>query len=125
MTSNVNIEAETLKTHIDEQANLVRQLKSNSTSTKVCHKKAIIALINMIVYFLSFFKEEITAAVEGLLKLKEQYKALTGNDAPSSGAAPPRKEKEKKPASAPAPVKKAENDHSSSANHTDVKKETK
>jgi hypothetical protein len=52
--------------------------------------------------------------------LKEQYKTLTGTDAPSSGAAPARKEKEKKPA-----AKKPENEQASSAAHTDTKKQTR
>lgn len=43
-------------------------------------------------------KDEVNGAVQELLKLKEQYKTLTGQDVPSSGAAPARKEKEKKPA---------------------------
>lgn len=66
-------------------------------------------------------KDEITAAVDVLKSLKEQYKKLTGNDAPSSGAAPARKEKEKKPAS----VKKPETEQASGASQTDAKKQTK
>jgi len=52
--------------------------------------------------------------------LKEQYKTLTGHDVPSSGAAPARKEKEKKPA-----AKQSENEQASGTSHTDLKKQTK
>ncbi|CAF2308483.1 unnamed protein product [Rotaria sp. Silwood2] len=98
MTSKENLDSETLKSRIDEQGNLVRDLKSNPNSSK----------------------EEITVAVEQLKKLKEQYKTLTGTDAPSSGTAAPRKEKEKKPA-----AKKSEHEQNSASAHTDLKKETK
>ena len=47
--------------------------------------------------FICTFQAEIDAAVAELLKLKEEYKKLTGTDAPSSGSGPARKEKEKKP----------------------------
>ncbi len=77
-----------------------------------------------------FSKDEVAAAVQELLKLKEQYKTLTGQDVPSSGAAPARKEKEKKPASAAAAAatttKKNENEQASaSAGGADPKKQTK
>jgi hypothetical protein len=54
------------------------------------------------------------------LKLKEEYKKLTGTDAPSTGAAPARKEKEKKPA-----AKAAESDKAAAASSGDGKKQTK
>jgi hypothetical protein len=53
--------------------------------------------------------------------LKEQYKTLTGSDAPSSGAAPVRKEKEKKLTA----VKNPETEHASGASQADSKKQTK
>jgi hypothetical protein len=52
--------------------------------------------------------------------LKEQYKTLTGQDAPSTGAAAPRKEKEKKPNE-----KKPEKEQASGTSHPDLKKQTK
>ncbi|CAF4735234.1 unnamed protein product, partial [Rotaria magnacalcarata] len=53
-----NIDVETLKSRIEEQANFVRNLKTDTHSSK----------------------EEVTAAIDQLLKLKEQYKTLTGAD---------------------------------------------
>lgn len=58
--------------------------------------------------------------MQELLKLKEQYKTLTGSDVPSTGGAAPRKEKEKKPAAKP-----AEADHAAASGATDLKKQTK
>ena len=65
-------------------------------------------------------QDEVKAAVDLLLKLKEEYKTLTGQDPTTSAA--PRKEKEKKPA-----AKKEEAVAQSTANagHGDSKKETK
>jgi hypothetical protein len=77
-------------------------------------------VIIMLAFFNFLFKDEVTAAVQELLKLKEQYKTLTGQDVPSTGAAPARKEKEKKPA-----AKKPENEQASATSHTDLKKQTK
>jgi hypothetical protein len=74
-------------------------------------------------HLFSYIKDDVTAAVQELLKLKEQYKTLTGTDAPSSGAAPVRKEKEKKIS---AVVKKPESEHASAASvNPDLKKQTK
>lgn len=72
-------------------------------------------------------KDEVNAAVQELLKLKEQYKTLTGQDVPSSGAAPARKEKEKKPATTTAATaKKPDNEQGAGATASaDSKKETK
>ena len=56
------------------------------------------------------------------MKLKEQYKTLTGQEYQSTGAAP-RKEKEKKPAAAAATTKKNENEQASAG--ADHKKQTK
>ncbi len=114
MSSNENSDIETLKSRIDEQANLVRKLKSDTNNNKVQNNNIFI----LFVYFL--FKDDVTAAVQELLKLKEQYKTLTGTDVPSSGAAPVRKEKEKKPA-----AKQPEKEQASAASHTDLKKQTK
>jgi len=72
-------------------------------------------------FFIFLFKDDVTAAVQELLKLKEQYKTLTGTDVPSSGAAPVRKEKEKKPAAKQPETEQA----SAAAAHTDLKKQTK
>ena len=55
-----------------------------------------------------------------LLKLKEDFKKLTGADAPASGGATARKKEEKKPA-----VKKVEQEHATGGGHTDGKKQTK
>lgn len=41
MASNENIDAEALKSRVDEQANLVRKLKSDSSSNKVGHKNIV------------------------------------------------------------------------------------
>ena len=70
------------------------------------------------------FKDEVTAAVQELLKLKEQYKSLTGTDVPSTGAAPARKEKEKKPAAATA-ANSADNEQAAGSGSSDMKKQTK
>jgi len=91
-------EGEKLAEKITQQGDKVRELKANK----------------------SVSKEEVTAAVEVLKTLKEQYKTLTGTDAPSSGAAPARKEKEKKPA-----VIKTDHEQASGASHADLKKQTK
>jgi hypothetical protein len=124
MASNENLDVESLKAHIDEQANLVRKLKSTPNPNKVRYENS---LNNLFSIFLS--KDEVTAAVQQLLKLKEEYKTLTGQDVPSSGAAPVRKEKEKKPAAAPATAagtKKNENEQASAGTGaTDSKKQTK
>ncbi|CAF3909894.1 unnamed protein product [Adineta steineri] len=114
MTSNNSSDIENLKSRIDEQGNLVRKLKSDANPNK----------------------DEVTAAVQELLKLKEQYKTLTGSDVPSSGAAPARKEKEKKPAAVvtkqsekekkpAAAAKQSENEQTSASGQTDLKKQTK
>lgn len=74
----------------------------------------------------SLLKDEVNAAVQELLKLKEQYKTLTGQDVPSSGAAAPRKEKEKKSATPAAAPKKTDNEQAAGATGSgDSKKETK
>jgi bifunctional glutamyl/prolyl-tRNA synthetase len=121
MASNENLDVESLKARIDEQANLVRKLKSTPNPNKVRYENS---LNNLFSIFLS--KDEVTAAVQQLLKLKEEYKTLTGQDVPSSGAAPVRKEKEKKPAAAAAATKKNENEQASAGTGaTDSKKQTK
>ena len=58
--------------------------------------------------------------MQQLLKLKEEYKTLTGTDVPSTGGAPARKEKEKKPA-----AKKAEVAPTAASASADAKKQTK
>lgn len=90
-------EAEQLAEKITQQGNKVRDLKQNKSTPA----------------------DEVTAAVQLLLKLKEEYKTLTGQDVPSTGAA--RKEKEKKPAA------KKDDAHQATANagQGDSKKETK
>jgi len=74
-TSATSAEDEKLAEKITQQGDKVRELKANKSASK----------------------EEVTAAVQELLKLKEQYKTLTGQDVSASGgAAPARKEKGKK-----------------------------
>jgi hypothetical protein len=41
MASNENVDTDALKSRIDKQANLVRQLKSDTNSNKVCHAKML------------------------------------------------------------------------------------
>ncbi|CAF0753988.1 unnamed protein product [Rotaria sordida] len=104
ITNSTSNEAEKLTEQITRQGDKVRDLKANKSTPK----------------------EEITAAVGQLLKLKEEYKTLTGTDVPSSGAASARKEKEKKPAAAAAATaKKPEHEQNSTSAHTDLKKQTK
>jgi hypothetical protein len=50
MTSNENTDIEALKSRIDEQANLVRKLKSDNNTNKVCHENS-----NNNVFFLIFY----------------------------------------------------------------------
>jgi hypothetical protein len=40
MTSNENTDTEALKSRIDDQANLVRKLKSDNNTNKVCHENS-------------------------------------------------------------------------------------
>jgi hypothetical protein len=47
MNTNENINTERLKTRIDEQANLVRQLKGNATSQKVALHPTIHQVIRL------------------------------------------------------------------------------
>ncbi|CAF2042582.1 unnamed protein product [Rotaria magnacalcarata] len=96
--------AEKLAEQITQQGEKVRELKTNKSTPK----------------------EEVTAAIDQLLKLKEQYKTLTGADITPSGGAPARKEKEKKPpAEKKTTEKKHENEQNAGAAGTDSKKLTK
>jgi hypothetical protein len=50
MTSNENIDIETLKLRIDEQANLVRKLKNDPNQNKVCRTNSFYNLFFLIFY---------------------------------------------------------------------------